>query len=450
MLYACAMPYKAALHNWNGLLKSPVIRVQFLLASHKWDTIIPNDPVLILELPMSDQPVTILCLSGYFKGLNFLITAKALGARVLLLTRENNAEEDWPYDSIDRFMIMPDIRKRPDIFHAVSYLARSESIDVIVPLDDYDVETAAALREHLRLPGLGETQARYFRDKLAMRLQAAAAGIPVPPFTPTFTYDRLREYMERVPPPWVLKPRSEAGAMGIKKMYSAEEVWRRLDELGDEQSNFHLEQFVPGEIYHVDSLVYDGELLFAQPHKYARPPLTVSHDGGVFASRTLPDGDEARAILGLNARLLRAFGLQRGAAHAEFIRGADGQFYFLEVAARVGGANIENLIEAATGLNPWGEWARMEIAYAQGQPYTVSPTRHVYAGLLVCLARQEWPDLSGYNDPEVVYRVHKKQHAGLVVASPDPGRVEWLLNQYAERFGRDFLAVLPALDKAPL
>ena len=399
---------------------------------------------------MPDQPVTILCLASYYKGTSFLTAAHALGARVLLLTREKNAEEPWPRESIDELLLMPDLHKRPDILHAVSYLMRGRRIDAIVPLDDYDVETAAALREHLRLPGLGETKARYFRDKLAMRTQAAAHGIPVPPFTPVFSYDRLRAYFDRVPPPWVLKPRSEAGAMGIRKMHSAEEVWRRLDELGDDQSFFHLEQFIPGEIYHVDSLVYGGEILFAQPHKYARPPMTVAHDGGVFVSRTLPDGEEARAILDLNGRLLRAFGLERGATHAEFIRGHDGQYYFLEVAARVGGADIERLVEAASGLNLWGEWARLEIAHAQGRPYAVSPSRHDYAGILVCLARQEWPDTSAYDDPEVVYRVDKKHHAGLVVASPHAGRVAWLLDSYAERFGRDFLAVLPPLEKAPV
>jgi hypothetical protein len=398
---------------------------------------------------MHDQPVTILCLASYYKGASFLTAAKALGARVLLLTREKNAGERWPRESIDEVLLMPDLRKRPDILYAVSYLMRGNRIDAIVPLDDYDVETAAALREHLRLPGLGETGARYFRDKLAMRTQAAAAGIPVPPFTPVFSYDRLRAFMERTPPPWVLKPRSEAGAMGIRKLYDSEAVWRRLDELGDEQSFFHLEQFIPGEIYHVDSLVYDGRLLFAQPHKYARPPMTVAHEGGVFVSRTLPDGEEARAILDLNERLLRAFGLERGATHAEFIRGEDGGYYFLEVAARVGGANIEQLVEAASGLNLWGEWARMEISYSRNLPYDVSPSRHDYAGILVCLARQEWPDLSGYDDPEVVYRVDKKHHAGLVVASPRPERVEALLTEYIGRFAEGFLAVLPPLDKAP-
>jgi hypothetical protein len=398
---------------------------------------------------MGDQPVTILCIASYYKGASFITAAKALGARVLLLTRDKIAAEPWPWESIDVVHRMPDLRKRPDVLYAVSYMMRGERIDRIVPLDDYDVETAATLREHLRLPGLGETAARYFRDKLAMRTQAGVAQIPVPPFSPVFSYERLAAFMERTAPPWVLKPRSEAGAMGIKKLHTPGEVWDWLGRLGDEQSYFHLEQFIPGQIFHVDSLVYDGRVLFAQPHQYARPPMAVAHEGGVFASRTLPDGDAARAILELNERLLTGFGLERGATHAEFIRGEDGQYYFLEVAARVGGANIEQLVEAASGLNLWGEWARMEIAHTQGQPYAVMPSRRDYAGILVCLARQEWPDLSGYDDPEVVYRVGKKHHAGLVVASADPERVAALLNGYATRFAGDFLAVLPPLDKAP-
>lgn len=399
---------------------------------------------------MTTAPVTILCLASYFKGASFMEAAKANGATVLLLTREKMAGEPWPMDCIDERFLMPDLRQRPDIFNAVSYLMRSRPIDRIVPLDDYDVETAAALREHLRLPGLGESAARYFRDKLAMRLQAGAAGIPVPPFSPVFSHNRLHRFMERVPPPWVLKPRSEAGAMGIKKCESAEDVWRWLEQLGDQQSFFHLEKYIPGDVYHVDSLVYDGDILFAQPHKYTRPPMNVAHEGGVFASRGLPAAsDEATAILALNETLLRAFGLRQGATHAEFIRGQDGRYYFLETAARVGGANIEQLVEAASGLNLWGEWARMEIAAAQGQPYTVAPTRSLTAGILVCLAKQEYPDLSGYTDPEIVYRVHKKHHAGVVVASPDADRVEGLLDEYARRFSADFLAVLPPLDKAP-
>lgn len=393
---------------------------------------------------------TILCLASYFKGTTFLQAAKAEGCRVLLLTREALRDEAWPHDSLDNIFYMPDLRRKPDIFYAVSYLARSEAIDRIVPLDDYDVETAASLREHLRLPGLGDSQARYFRDKLAMRHQAQAHGLNVPAFTGIFNYDQLRHFMANVPAPWLIKPRSEAGAMGIKKVTYDEEVWRWLDQLGDEQSYFLLEQFITGDMYHIDAIVYDGEIVLAVPHKYWQPPMTVAHEGGVFATRRLPhESDEANVLLDLNRQLLQAFGLRNGVAHTEFLRGEDGRFYFIETAARVGGANIEQLVEAASGVNLWAEWAKLEATAVRNQPYPLPTDAGRYAGLLVCLARQEYPDMSDYQDPEIGYRLHKQHHAGLVVAAPDYARIMTLLDQYQARFAHDFLAVAPPLEKAP-
>lgn len=400
---------------------------------------------------MSDgNQLTILCLASYFKGTTFLTAAKRQGARVILLTREKIKDEAWPREDIDEIFLMPDLSKRPDIIYAVSYLMRENNIVQIVPLDDYDVETAAALREHLRLPGLGETVARYFRDKLAMRLQARQSGLLVPEFTPVFNYDRLRDFMDRVPPPWVLKPRSEAGAMGIKKVHSAEEVWRWLDELGDQQSFFHMEHYIPGEVYHVDSIVWDGQVQFALPHKYTQPPMNVAHQGGVFVTRTLArDSEEGQVLLSFNEKLLQAFAMPRGVTHAEFIRGVDGRYYFLETAARVGGANIEQLVEAASGVNLWAEWAILEIAFARGESYSAPKDSGGYAGVLICLSRQEYPDMSSFQEPEVVFRLEKKHHAGLIVASMDQDRVESLISSYDVRFADEFLAVAPPLDKPP-
>jgi len=62
---------------------------------------------------------------------------------------------------------------------------------------------------------------------------------------------------------------------------------------------------------------------------------------------------------------------------------------------------------------------------------------------------QEWPDLSGYQDAEIVFRLNKKHHAGLIVASAERDRVETLIAAYAQRFAYDFLAVAPPLDKPP-
>ncbi len=403
-----------------------------------------------LASPLNPQP-TVLCLASYFKGNPFLEECHRLGCHVILITEQQLNDEAWARDAIDEFYLMPDVAQQPDITHAVSFLARTRTIDCIVALDDYDVETAAALREHMRLPGLGISAAKLFRDKLAMRVAAHQAGIRVPQFVQVLNHARLADFMARVPAPWVLKPRGEAGSMGIKKVDHADEVWTHVETLGDRQSFFLLEQFVAGDVYHVDSIVWEGEIVFAQAHAYGLPPMTVYQGGGVFVTSTLPyDSAEQRALLATNRAVVAALGMQRGVTHAEFIRShADGQFYFLEIAARVGGAGVDMVVEHASGLNPWREWARLEVANIRGESYSSPTPRRDYAGLMVTLARQEWPDTSGFADPEIVWRMHKRHHVGLIVQAPEHRRVQELIAGYVPRLGAEFTAVEAPLEKPP-
>ncbi|MGB6886554.1 MAG: hypothetical protein WCA40_18835 [Candidatus Acidiferrum sp.] len=394
------------------------------------------------------RPLTILCVSSYEKGQEFLRTCREIGCRVLLLTVEKLREADWPRDSIDEMFFMPEELPVQDLINAVSFAARSQPIDRIVALDEFDMENVSALREHLRIPGMGLTTVRYFRDKLAMRARAKEAGIPVPEFVHVLNYDALREFMSRVPPPWLLKPRSQASGIGMKKIHEPSDLWPWLDRLGDRQSTYLLEQFISGSVFHVDSVATEREIVLAEAHAYGVPPLDTSHQGGVFTTRTLPrDSAETRALLGLNREVLKDLGFLRGVTHAEFLRAhSDGKFYFLEVAARVGGAYISNVIEAATGINLWREWARLEVG-AGRKPYQLPQTRSDYAGVLVSLARQERPDTSAYNDPEIVYRVNRYHHAGFVLQSSSSQRVAELLDSYSKRFQADFLATQPVPEK---
>ncbi len=394
------------------------------------------------------RPLTILCVSSYEKGQEFLRTCKAMGCRVLLLTVEKLRDGDWPRESIDEMYFMPEELPLQDLINAVSFTARSQPIDRIVALDEFDMENVSALREHMRIPGMGLTTVHYFRDKLAMRARAKEAGIAVPEFVAVLNYDALSEFMSRVPAPWLLKPRSQASGIGMKKIHQAGEIWPWLDQLGDKQSTYLLEQFIPGSVYHVDSVASEREVLFAEAHAYGTPPLDTSHGGGVFTTRTLPRGSaEAKELRDLNRKVLEELGFLRGVTHAEFLRAhSDGKVYFLEVAARVGGAYISDAIEAATGINLWREWARLEVG-AGKQPYELPKTRHDYAGVILSLARQEHPDTSGYNDPEITYRVTKYHHAGFVLRSVSPERIEELLDSYSKRFQVDFLATQPVPEK---
>jgi len=394
------------------------------------------------------RPLAILCVSTYEKGQEFIRTCRAIGCTVYLLTVENLRNADWPREAIDEMFFMPEELPLPQLLNAVSYAARTRKIDRIVALDEFDMENVSAIREHLRIPGMGLTTVRYFRDKLAMRVRAKEVGINVPEFVHVLNHDELWEFMARVPGPWLLKPRSQASGIGMKRIRQPDELWPWLEKLGDQQSHFLLEQFVPGSVFHVDSVVSEREVVFAEAHAYGMPPLDVSHGGGVFTTRTLErDSGDSNALQAVNRELIQGLGLVRGVTHAEFLKGhSNGKFYFIEIAARVGGAYISDVIDYATGVNLWREWAKLEVG-AGKDPYALPETRKDYAGVIVSLAKQERPDTSAYNDPEIVYRVKKYHHAGFIVKSANASRVTELLDGYARRFVHDFVASQPVPDK---
>jgi biotin carboxylase len=346
--------------------------------------------------------------------------------------------------------LMPDFDEPAHVLNGVSFLARSERIARIVALDEFDMELAAQLREHLRVPGMGVTATRAVRDKLTMRELAAAAGLEMPAFAGIANHDVVRSFLDSTRPPWLLKPRTQASAIGIRKLHDRDELWPILDTLGDMQSHHLLERFVPGDVYHVDGIVDQGVILLAEVHRYARPPFDVMHAGGIFCSSTVQRGGEEEQVLHHElGRLLRAVGLDDGVFHAEFIRAYDdGACHFLEIAARVGGAHIADMVRAATGINLWREWARLELARARGEPYRMPEPAQEHGGVIISLARQEWPDTSGYTDDEIVWRLNKRHHAGFVVVSPDAARVQQLMASFLHRFQHDFFASLPAPDRA--
>lgn len=379
---------------------------------------------------------------------------QAQGCNVILITREKMLHEDWPRDVIDEIFAVPNDAPVELFLDLVSHIAKTRKPDRIVALEEFDVVIAALAREHLCMPGMSSSTAKTFRDKLSMSVKARDVGILVPDFAPAINNDEIGAYLDRIPPPWLLKPRSDVSAIGIRRMESAEEVWSVIDELNKreslrERASYHLiSRFVPGEVFHVDSLVDQGKVVFAGVNKYGRPPLQVAHGGGAYISQTIAhDSADSKKLSEINRRLIKAMKLDTSATHAEFIKSeADGEFYFLEIAARVGGAYIADVLEAASGINLWREWARLEVAASSGARIRLKP-RKEHAGIILSLARQEYPDTANYNDPEVVYRVKKKHHAGLIVRSPKIERVNELLDDYGRRFAEDFIAVLPPLER---
>lgn len=378
---------------------------------------------------------------------------KESGNTVYLLTDQKLANEAWPRESIDEFFFLPSPSNAPDVLDqmimGLAHAMRSRRIDRVVALDDFDVEKGALIRETFRIDGMGQTTARYFRDKLAMRTRAFAAGIRVPTFCSLFHDETVTAFLQTTEAPWLIKPRSEASATGIRKVHSLDEAWSAIHLLGENRHNYLIEEFKPGTVYHVDSLSVDGKAVFTRVSQYLATPMEVSHGGGIFRTVTLPlDTPETDALRQINDQVLSAFGMRYSASHSEYIRGDhDGELYFLETASRVGGAHIAEMVEAASGVNLWREWAKLETAMANKEHYIPPTDTGRHAGLIISLARQQWPDLSVFSDPEVCWRISREYHVGLIAQSDDRSHIRTLLDDYMHRIYAEFHASAPLPDK---
>ncbi len=395
----------------------------------------------------------IVCLSSYFKGYDFIDEMKKLGNTVILVTSNSLREKAWPWASIDEVYYMddaePSVWNMDYLVEGFSYLMQTHQVDAVIALDDFDVEKAALVREIFRIPGMGQTTHRYFRDKLAMRQMAKDSGIQAPEFSSIFNDDTVNTFANNNPAPWVLKPRSEASATGIMKIKSREELWEAIEKMGNRRHYYLLETFKPGDVYHVDSLVYKKEIVFTSCSQYLSPPMEVSHEGGVFRTKTLSRySEEFKALDAANSKVLKSFGLVNGATHTEFIRGkADGKWYFLETSSRVGGAHIPDMVEASSGLNLWREWARIENAVLNNTSYEVAKPTGFSAGLIIALAREKNPDCEAFQCEEVLKFLPLDHHIGIVYKSDTHEKIEHRLDEAAELITKDFLNIIPPHSK---
>lgn len=391
---------------------------------------------------------TIVCLACRFKGNDFLKAAKKLGNYVILVTSENLKEKPWFRDSIDEMYYMPEVKESQwnldYLILGIGHLLRKRKIDSIIAFDDFDVEKAALLRETFRIPGMGQTTYRYFRDKLAMRQKAKDAEILIPAFSAVFNDDEIQHFINKSQGPWVLKPRSEASTHGIKKIKNREELEQAFQKLDSERIHYLIETFIKGDVYHVDSLISNGRMVFSNFSRYLNPPFEVTHHGGVFCTVNVGRrSKDAEELTKLNRRVMHSFGIQNGVSHSEYIKGEDGQFYFLETSSRMAGAHIPEMIEAATGINFWQQWAKLETAALNGFKFIPPiPERH-YAGLIIALTKDSKSGLDFPGKPELYKELNIEHHIGLIFRASKPEILAMKLNEAINYIKENLMTFIP-------
>ncbi|TJZ66838.1 ATP-grasp domain-containing protein [Chitiniphilus eburneus] len=233
-------------------------------------------------------------------------------------------------------------RERFDADHLAATLAPLwQDADRIIARSEYDLLAAAQLRERFDIPGERPAALLPLRDKWLMRERCRTAGLPQPDYWDAATFAHQAPETGR----YLIKPRLEASSTGIVTGTRAE-IAARLAQL-DDTGALIVEAFVPGDIFHVDGFIAAGRIVTAVTSDYVGDCLNYAN-GAPLGSAQRPADAVALALAG---RTLAALGQRDGSFHFEGIRDPDGHYWFLETAARVGGAGVAETFELKTGIN---------------------------------------------------------------------------------------------------
>lgn len=270
-------------------------------------------------------------------------------------------------------MIVPATDDLPSVTGAVQRLAAKHGRpDGVVALKEDDLLVGADLRAAWNCPGPSRADVLPFRNKLIMSEAVAAAGVPVPPFSPAPDRGAVLDFARQHGWPLVIKPCCGSSSEGVTIAYGPQEIALPADAM--------VQVFDPGMIYHVDG-VFDGQRLAVwQVCRYLTTCLEFR--AGAVLGAVGDDNPDVVARIGRFAeRALRALTDQPITLHLEVFLEGD-RCAFLEVGARVGGGEIPLLWREVHGYDLMEAAFRISLG-RRPQPGPPQPSHEITGELLV-------------------------------------------------------------------
>ncbi|MDK1290630.1 ATP-grasp domain-containing protein [Pseudoalteromonas umbrosa] len=251
-------------------------------------------------------------------------------------------------------------------------------VDRVIAFSENLLTPAAMLREKFAIFGPKQQETERFRNKVVMKELVARAGLRVPKFIGlaqdvSGIASPLARFIAEVGFPLILKPVDGASSIGVKRIDSQQQLDLALE--GCTQGQWQLEEFIEGEVYHVDGLVdAQGQILFSVSSRYINTCLEFSFVSPLGSTMVDPNSELHQHLEQFSQASLDALTLINSAFHLEVFVTADNEIIFLEVGARVAGADVPYVIAHNTGINLFSHWVDLIV----NQHTEIQPT---YRGL---------------------------------------------------------------------
>ncbi|RKS68239.1 ATP-grasp domain-containing protein [Actinomadura pelletieri DSM 43383] len=301
--------------------------------------------------------------------------------RVHLVTDASVA--DSYVGALSEITVVQDYSHWPGMDALLDELCADGGVRRIVHITEEDVLRAASARDRHGITGQTHTEALPYRDKLLMKQAVARAGLRVPAFAAPESAERAVEFAEQHGWPVVIKPRLGYASKDVRVVHDPS---RLVEEYGArDPQDVMVEEFVPGQVFHVDGLMSGASIVFSCPSRYVNDCLAF-HDSTPLGSAQL-DGDDrlAHALDSFAARVAAALPPTAPTPfHLEVIvDDRTGDLVFCEVACRLGGGHMMETLTLRTGTNPARAWVRAQAGLPGPADGAFSLDKNLYGWVLI-------------------------------------------------------------------
>ncbi|SEM09793.1 ATP-grasp domain-containing protein [Streptacidiphilus jiangxiensis] len=250
--------------------------------------------------------------------------------------------------------------------------AKVGPVDQLIALSEFTLEIAARVREELGLPGPDTAEVAVYRDKVRMKELLAEAGMRVPRFAACVSTEQALAFAESCGFPVILKPVDGAASIGVHRVEDASALAELLPTL--DLARYEIEEFVTGEIFHVDGYADEGSgVVFQVASRYVNDCLAFGA-GAPLGSVVVQRSDLRDRIEAFTQQCVSSLGMRITPFHLELFVTPDGDLVFLEIGGRVGGSEVPHLLNRVFGVNLYEVWLRnlsgesMSVPAKQGDP----------------------------------------------------------------------------------
>ena len=288
-----------------------------------------------------------------------ILRAKELGLRVLAADR--NPEAPGLEEADAGFVV--DFSDVDAVLAAVS----GESFDGVLTVSaDRAVPVVAAIAEARGLPGIGTATAHLMTHKVAMRRRLAEDGVPQPRYAALRILSERHRAAEEVGFPAVLKPADSGGQRGIFLVESVGEIEAHLHEAlsASPTREAILEEYVEGTEMNGIVIARGGEASTLTLSDRMRPPGVGFGVGWIHVYPPTVPAEQLEQSQRVAAQAVRALGLGTGIAFPQLIAARDGRVVVVEVAARIPGGQMSDLVRHAVGV----DLVEVQLRMALGEP----------------------------------------------------------------------------------